>query len=73
MLGVSIFPFVSFSSGILSHLLLRDHNDQYLKETKDVAKGEGEECSWLHYRSSRAFSWELQRYDQILAGGSGLG
>lgn len=32
---------LSFSHGILSHLLLRDNKDQYLRETKDAAKEEG--------------------------------
>lgn len=41
-----IFPLVSFSHGILSHLSLRENNDQYLKETKGMAKV-GEVCSLL--------------------------
>lgn len=52
---------------------LRDRSDGYLKETKDVAKEEGKECSLLLSLSWGAFSWELQRYQEILAGGWGAG
>lgn len=47
VLRVRIFPFVAFSQGIFSHLLLRDNNDWYLRETKDIAKEKEKECSWL--------------------------
>lgn len=41
----------SFSQGMFSHLLLRDSNNRYLRETRKVAIEKGEECSLLQYGS----------------------
>lgn len=37
--GFRIFPFVSFSHGIFSHLSLRNHNNWYLGDTRGVSMG----------------------------------
>lgn len=71
VLGVRTFPFVSFSQGIFSHLLLRDNNDGYLRETKDIDKEKGEVCSGCTIVAEGVFSQEGQRYSEIWAEGKG--
>lgn len=58
MLWVRIFPFVSFTHGILSHLLLREENDQYLRQTKEMPRygkgAAGYSLTWRHFLFGRA-------------------
>lgn len=42
------FPPFVFSGNFLPFLLLRNNNDQYLRETKEVTTGKRQSCSWLH-------------------------
>lgn len=60
LLGVRIFPFVSFSHGILSHLLLRNHTT-YMYERQEKFP-----------LFNESFLLEGQRYQANWAGGKGL-
>lgn len=69
MMVVGRIFFFSFSYGILSHFLLRDNNDQYLRETKKVAKEEVGDVHLAAFSYLRGLLLEGQRYLEILGGG----
>lgn len=71
-----IFPLVSSSHGILSHLVVRDNMDQYLRVTKEMAKtgkgAAGSSLTWVFFSLGKAkiprdFGQGMKGWAQLLS------
>lgn len=72
--GLKFFLLFYFSWGNFSHLLLRNNNNQYLRETRDVDREEGGGVQLAATLLPEGFfSWEGQSYPEILGWGKELG